>query len=266
MRWAAAALTAVTLAACALAFFLIQTASEAAREWAVQKRMLQERWMEAVHPFAIDEGATALSHGDNGLIDGIVTYENGKPVTGATVSAEPIGRPLLAVIPHDTTNQIGQFKIEISRDWFGPFVVSAEKESEGYADMNRFYGGKFEFVTLTTHHRSASVAIRLGPKAGILIGTVSEAGTEVPLNAGLVLWHSQESENVFVKSLPAKYRVLIPSNTDVLMKVCDKRHKSWYFPGTMIETEALPINLQPGATLRLNIRLVRGDSAPTRGC
>lgn len=234
-------------------------------EWKVQNLVLRQKWMQAVHPFSIDDTATALFHGDRGLIDGIVTYENGKPVSGATVSAEPMGRPLSSMIPHDVTNKSGRFAIEIVPDWFGQFAVTAKKENEDYPDMNQFYsGGRFETVTLTPHQRAATVAIRLGPRAGVLVGTIIEAATRVPLNACVELRRAKGIRNFLVRGLLAKYRVLVPSSTDVLMEVWDGKHKFWYYPGTIDEAKRLPLNLHPGETKKLDIQLV--PVAQPNGC
>lgn len=119
-----------------------------------------------------------------GLIDGIVTYEDKKPVKGATVYAQPMGRPTSGITPHANKDETGYFAIHISPSWFGKFAVGAEKLDESYLNMtNQFYSdGKFESVVLTSRNRTVTVIIRLGPKAGILLGTVADAVTGVPLN------------------------------------------------------------------------------------
>jgi hypothetical protein len=44
---------------------------------------------------------------DNGVVDGIVTCEDQKPVKDATVYAVPMGRPMAAIIPHAKTDELG---------------------------------------------------------------------------------------------------------------------------------------------------------------
>jgi hypothetical protein len=121
--------------------------------------------------------AVAEPKEDRGLIDGIVTYEDRKPVKGATVYAEPLGRPMSAIIPHADTDETGYLAIHIPSSWFGKFAVAAKKEDEDYPDMSKqFYSdGKFETVTLTSTHPAETVILRLGPKAGVLVGTVADA-------------------------------------------------------------------------------------------
>jgi hypothetical protein len=126
---------------------------------------------------------------NRGLIDGIVTYENLKPVKGATVYAEPLGRPMGAIIAHADTDETGYFAIHVPRSWFGKFAVTAKKEDEAYPDMHmQFYSdGHFQTSTLTAKHAVETVIIRLGPKAGVLIGKVRDAATAATLHPCLEL-------------------------------------------------------------------------------
>jgi hypothetical protein len=104
-----------------------------------------------------------------GLIYGIVTYQDRKPVKGATVYATPLGRPIGAIIPHADSDETGYYAIRIPRSWFGRFP--AKKEDEDYPNMSwQFYSdGKFQTVTLSASHPETNVIIRLGPKAGVLL-------------------------------------------------------------------------------------------------
>lgn len=119
---------------------------------------------------------------DKGVIQGTVIYGDGRPVKAATVYAQPMGRPMMGIVLQSTTDDNGHFSV--SHLWLGKYAVGAEKLDEDYANMtSQFYSdGKFETVVLTSHHPTASVSIRLGPKAGILVGTVVDAATNAPLN------------------------------------------------------------------------------------
>jgi len=64
----------------------------------------------------------------------------------------------------------------------------------------------------------------------------------------------------------AEYRVLVPANTDVLMKVWYGGHKPWYYPGTMNKARSRSVNLKPGEETKLDIRLERDNNAPSSGC
>lgn len=64
-----------------------------------------------------------------GRIEGIVMYDGGKPVKGATAKAFPLDRGLAAKVPSADTDEFGHFKI--NHLWPGKFYVSAKKRRRG---------------------------------------------------------------------------------------------------------------------------------------
>jgi len=205
---------------------------------------------------------------DKGLIEGTVIYEDGRPVKDATVYAQPMDRPMSGIVPHATTDQSGHFVV--SHLWLGKYAVGAEKLDEGYANMtSQFYSdGKFETVVLTPTQPAASVSIQLGPKAGILVGTAVDAVTSAPLNPCVEFRRAKNPGNFLSGTglVNAKYRVLVPSNTDVFMKVWYGGHKSWYYPGTAEKAQSRPLNLKPGEEQKMDIRLEPDPTAAPEGC
>lgn len=210
----------------------------------------------------------AQTEADTGLIEGTVTYEDGKPVKDATAFAFPTDRGMLAKVPQAITDERGYFAIR--HLWLGKFAVTTKKEDEGYPDTSSaFYGdGKFEAVTLMPDHPSATVTIRLGPKAGILRGTVSDAVTGAPLNPCVDFrWVSEP--NYFLTGtglVNAKYRVLVPSDKDVTMKVWHEGYRPWYYPGTVDKSQRTSVRLKPGEEQTLDIRLQPDSNAAEEGC
>lgn len=210
------------------------------------------------------------THADenDGVIQGTVTYEDGRPVKEATVYAHTLDRAMAAIVPHATTNESGHFVI--SHLWLGKYAVGGEKLDEGYANMtNQFYSdGKFATAVLTSRNPAASVTIQLGPKAGILVGTVVDAVTNAPLNPCVEFKRGKNFSNFLSGTglVNAKYRVLVPSSTDVLMKVWYGGHKFWYYPGTAVQAQSRPLNLKPGEVTKMDIRLEPDPNAPHSGC
>ena len=203
-----------------------------------------------------------------GLIEGNVIYEDGRPAQSATVSAFPLDRGLAAKVPSADTDELGHF--QINHLWLGKFDVTAKKEDEGYPNTSSaFYGdGKVEAVTLMPDHPSATVTIRLGPKAGILRGTVTDAVTGAPLSpCADFRWASEPKYSVTGTGLlNAEYRVLVPSNRDVMMKVWHEGYEPWYYPGTADKLQRTSIRLKPGEEETLDIRLQPGSNAAEEGC
>jgi len=205
-----------------------------------------------------------------GLIDGIVTYENRTPVKNATVYAVPMGRPVSAIMPHADTDETGYFAIHIFPSWFGRFAVGAEKLDEDYLNMtNQFYSnGKFETVTLTSGHRTATVIIRLGPKAGVLQGRVIDAITGAPLKPCVEFRRVLNPNNFLAANglVKPRYRLLVPPNTGIMMKISLDGYKPWYYPGTSDKLASQPVWLKPAEERNVDIELQPDNDAANNGC
>jgi len=109
--------------------------------------------------------------------EGVILGEGRQPVRGAKVHAELKGVPMAKAIRYVETDENGFFLIDQLE--FGTYYVTAKKEEEGYRDSG------FSFFTdqpvptsqIFAQHRFPDVVTNLGPKAGILTGTISDAAT-----------------------------------------------------------------------------------------
>jgi hypothetical protein len=203
-----------------------------------------------------------------GLIEGTVIYEDGRPAKGATVSAFPLDRGLAAKVPSADTDELGHF--QINRLWLGKFAVTAKKEAEGYPDTNNYFYSdrKIAPIVLSLSNPSATDTILLGPKAGILVGTVADAISGAPREP-CVDFHRASNPNNFMSGtglVNAEYRVLVPSNRDVMMKIWCEGYLPWYYPGTSRKSEAKPLRLKSGEVRTLPIRLQPGNDPSEAGC
>jgi hypothetical protein len=143
------------------------------------------------------------------------------------------------IIPQAETDETGYFRIDIPSWWFGKFAVAAKKEDEDYPDMSKqFYSdGKFETITLTSGHPAETVIIRLGPKAGVLVGTVADAASNAPLSPCIEFRRASEPNNFLSAS----------------------------GPGTVDQSAATPVKLGPGERKTVDIRL-EPDAEVKTGC
>jgi hypothetical protein len=205
---------------------------------------------------------------NDGLITGTVYYGDGGVVSGATVYASPMGRPMEMIVPHAQTNEEGHFTI--SHLWLTKYAVEAAKTDEGYPDKSlQFYSdGKFETVILTPRRPMAEITLRLGPKAGILIGTVSDAVTGAPLSPCVELRRASKPDNFLSASglIKPEYRLLLPSNTGVYVKIWLDGYRFWYYPGTDEKSQSKPARLAPGEVQILDIRLQPGKNSAEGTC
>jgi hypothetical protein len=63
-----------------------------------------------------------------------------------------------------------------------------------------------------------------------------------------------------------QYRILVPSNRELVMKLWQQDYLPWYFPGTTKKSEAKPLYLRPGEQKTLNVRLQPGSDPDDAGC
>ena len=183
-----------------------------------------------------------------GAVSGIVLDEGGLPVVGAKVYAAPIdGRLPEKLLRYVVTDSGGHFLIE-GLNW-GKYGVYTMKEESGYPDMGAsFYSNNvYPSATLSLDSPAPDLRIRLGPKAGLLNGSVTNAANGAPLPATFKLSLSDSPSRWVGTSLPSNYRVLLPASTDVHIEVTVPGFELWTYP--------IPIRLDPGSEMHLDIKL-----------
>jgi len=62
------------------------------------------------------------------------------------------------------------------------------------------------------------------------------------------------------------YRLLIPSNTDVMMKVWLEGYKTWHYTRTKDRSTIKSVRLEPGEEQRLDIQLEPDSKANQGSC
>jgi Carboxypeptidase regulatory-like domain len=190
----------------------------------------------------------AFAKGTTGTISGTVVDELGVPVVEAKVNAEPInGLPRASAIRYVKTDSHGHFSID-GLAW-GKYKVFAMKEDSDYPNISfSFYSDVAPLqAALTPAACAVEIHIQLGPKAGLLTGSVTNAVNGAPVNAGFKLTRSNSPNQWFSTSAPPNYRILLPSSTDVLLEVSAPGFKTW--------TPGHALRLQPGAEFRLDVRM-----------
>jgi hypothetical protein len=197
-----------------------------------------------------------------GSIEGTVTDEGGMAVSGATVYAFSIGRPTAAAIPTTETDPEGHYIFK--RLDYGRYAVAAGKPAEGYPTpwyVPNCEHKKDPEIELTDENQSAKLDLRFGKKAGVLVGTVTDADSGNPLDAN-VEFRCIVDTSQFVNGsglTNARFRVLVPSNTPVSMTVSQTGYENWHFTRNRAVE---PLMLAPGETLTLEIKLKRSSAEP----
>ena len=193
-------------------------------------------------------GATPAAAQNIGTIRGTVVDEAAAPISGAKVTARALdGRPTIGLIRYVETDRQGHFAID-RLEW-GNYGVFAMKEESAYPDIGAslYSNDVFPRVTLATSAPTADIRIQLGPKAGTITGSVTNAVNGAPLNSSFKLMRSSAPDKWLSTSVPPTYRVLIPPSTDVLLEVTAPGFETW--------RPTHPLHLVPGAEMLLDIAL-----------
>jgi hypothetical protein len=195
---------------------------------------------------------------DSGTISGTVLGENRAPLVKAQVNANPVdNRPTGSLVRYVETDSNGHFLID--RLPWGKYRVFARKEDAGYPDLQwSFYSNdEFPIVAVMPSTPVGELRIQLGPKAGILTGSVTDAITGAPVNAGFKLIRSGDLKKEISTSLPSGYRVLLPPSTDVLLEVSARGYQTWHYGGPSDPSKRPALRLEPGSRMRLDIPMAR---------
>jgi hypothetical protein len=195
---------------------------------------------------------------DGGAITGTVVDENKVPLVKAKVNADPVdSRPTGSLVRYVETNSDGRFLID--RLPLGKYRVFAKKEDAGYPDMSwsLYSNDLFPIVAITPTSRIQELRIQLGPKGALLMGSVTNAITGAPLNAGFKLLRVGDPNKWISTSLPSDYRVLVPPSTDVLLEVSAPGFQTWYYGGPSDPSKRPALHLESGSQMRLDIPMAR---------
>lgn len=190
-------------------------------------------------------------------IHATVMNERDEAVRDAQVTAQPDG-PLAMALPWCKSDENGTCTINVGS--FGNYSVFASKTEDAYPEQHfSFFAAqnpKPPTVALSAEQPFQSVIVRLGKKAGILIGTVTDASTGKPIDA-TVEFHWVSDSRIFLRGsglTNARFRVLVPSDTPVTMVVSLEGYEDWAYSLGRGEMRNA-ILLKPGEELSLDIRL-----------
>lgn len=192
----------------------------------------------------------------NGSISGTVIDENGKPVSSALVRVDPINEgPRSGIVRQTETDKAGHFFIDTLQ--LDSYKVFAMKESDGYPNTAfAFYSNQaFSTVTLLEGAPSTTLVLKVGPRAGLMTGTVADLITGKPVNSTFLLRRAADSDNWISFSQPSEYRVLVPPNTDVVFEVSAPGYETFYYGGNLDSLRRQPIHLNSLQEMKVNIQL-----------
>lgn len=165
-----------------------------------------------------------------GLIRGIVVNEKGQPVDGAQVSAGLVGVPDGRGRRFVGSGPRGRFALD--RLAWGEYAVCARKEADSYPSQcwNFYDDGRIFKATLSLGAPVADVVVVVGPKAGVLSGSVKDATTGAPVPASLqILRRNSPMPFIVSQSVPPQFSVLIPPESDLDIEVRAPGYRVWRY-------------------------------------
>jgi hypothetical protein len=166
----------------------------------------------------------------------------------------------LGVIPCVQSDEAGKFGFKQLEP--GRYLLYAKDESTGYPDKSfQFYGDDGTAnVKLSAGVALPSLQLRVGPKAAVIMGTVTDQDLGVPVSefSIRVEWASNPKRWLSVSRSP-QFRMLVPSNVNLVVRCEAKGYEPWVYkplPG-----EGPYLNLQPGKQKALSIVLTSNRAA-----
>jgi len=202
---------------------------------------------------------TADSSQPEGTISGTVLDEHGQPFKGVSVCTYMIGAPSGSKEARGdcpvTTDEGGQFNIEHVA--MGTFGVEAIKPEDGYI---AFAGTSVkEMVTLTPGQLLATVALKLGPKPGVLLlPSVKDKLTGKPIISFQVSWEIRRSNgNVSGGETIGQgiTRTIVPPEKYFRLTISAPGYKKWIYHDPSDPSRPALIRFQPGEEKELLVEL-----------
>jgi len=195
----------------------------------------------------------------DGTISGTVLDEHGDPFKGVTVCTYMIGAPSGSKEARGdclvTTDQSGQFHIDHVA--MGTFGVEAIKPEDGYI---AFAGTSVKkMVTLTPSQLSAAVALKLGPKPGVLLlPSVKDKLTGQPIASFQVGWEIPSPNGSLSGGETIGQginRTIVPPEKYFRLTISAPGYEKWIYADPSDPSRPALIRFRPGEEKELLVEL-----------
>jgi len=200
--------------------------------------------------------------GSQGTIGGTVLDAHGQPFKGVEVCTwmkdAPAGsKEARGDCPAATTDEAGQFRIDHVA--MGTIGVEAIKPEDGYV---AFAGTSVtEMVTLTPNQLSATVVLKLGPKAAFLLPTVKDKLTGKVIPKVSIRWTVIDPNEPNALSSggseinPWSTRAALPPEKYLVVTLSAPRYKGWLYSDPSDPSRPAFLRLQAGEQRELAVEL-----------
>jgi hypothetical protein len=169
----------------------------------------------------------------NGVIYGAVLDPSGQPARGISVSAEPLGVLLGAILPYVKTDDAGKYRFQ--NLCFGRYTVISDDERVAYRGansyMNRFlYGSRIAEVRLTAKHPQAELHVSIPPKPGFVRVHITNQETKADLvrfSLKVKVPGQQKASEVSFNPMVKDYEIVVPPDKDVIVHLTADGFHEW---------------------------------------
>ena len=214
---------------------------------------------------------TVANAASTGSIKGVVVDEAGNPVNLASVLArdiEPTPSGVVEVqigkVPWVETDKEGRFVIR----GLTPgrrYKMYTMKEEDGYADTTiPTYNPTDDapvVIASAAPRSSPDVRLQLGPKAVTLGFDLKDAVTGKTIRDYTITVTRMDTNYWFGGSV-ADNKVLLPADTDMVIKFEVKGYKPWYYQGQTTMAAATPLRGSSGEVRHISVLLDPESAAP----
>lgn len=203
----------------------------------------------------------------------LCAQENESPPAEARIVGKVIdqqGEPLKNISVHAGLKQTGMYMPTVDSNEAGQFVIEnlgpgtygifGENNAAGYPNTAlSFYPNENPVEVTLGNAGSATVVLVLGPRAGVVSGTVLDRVTGKaivsPHAPHFIVRKVLSPEDAIEFLGPPKFRWLIPPLTEVTLEVIAEGYKRWLYADPSNPSQPLSFRVESGENKILNIEL-----------
>lgn len=178
------------------------------------------------------------------------------PVGELMLEAWPLGVAVMGPVPRAKTDASGHFVFNLVCSTLpdghpARYALYPRDERLYYPNLSsQFYStglSHSQVIELSPEHPEMTVELKLGPRAGAIIGNATDAVTGKPVKPYFEFAWVSNPRNRMGEGTAPSYRILVPSNTGITFWVAATGYKRYTYPGV--------INLGPRQDFKLDIQL-----------
>jgi hypothetical protein len=189
-----------------------------------------------------------------GVIYGVAIDQAGRPAKRMGLTAEPLGVPLAAILPHTKTNDAGEYRFE-NLPWWGRYTVYADDEDAGYSSYSTGPDGETNLpeAEIAPERPEAQLTVVIPPKAGFVHVNLQNqrTGAGIPGMRVAVMPEEEPTSPIFSISCYSNRALLVPPDKSLLLHITSDGFREW---NESIGKGKL-IHLASGTHLRIDVQL-----------